>query len=127
MKIIIDLDGTIAQPKQGQGYADCDYDKELVNLLRFYRAQGFTIAIHTSRNMRSFSGNIGRINAVTLPQIVTWLKENDVPYDEIHVGKPWCGEHGFYVDDKAIRPDEFKRLSLKEVYQLIGCQQPADL
>jgi len=28
----------------------------------------------------------------------------------LHVGKPWCGEDGFYVDDKAVRPSEFLAL-----------------
>jgi capsule biosynthesis phosphatase len=70
--------------------------------------------------MRTFAGSVGKINAVTLPIIIDWLRAHDVPYDEIHVGKPWCGTEGFYVDDRAIRPDEFLRLTLPEIHQLIG-------
>jgi capsule biosynthesis phosphatase len=124
LKIVIDLDRTITQPKDHQGYHDSDYDKELVETLRQYRAKGFTIAIYTARNMRTYSGNMGKINAVTLPGIVQWLDDNDIPYDEIHVGKPWCENAGFYVDDKAIRPDEFKRLSLEQIYDLVGMDAP---
>jgi capsule biosynthesis phosphatase len=36
------------------------------------------------------------------------------------MGKPWGGRGGFYVDDKAIRPDEFLRLSYEEILALVG-------
>ena len=123
MKIVIDLDRTITRPAPGQGYHDFDHDPEVVAQLRAYRAAGFTIAIHTSRNMRTFDGNLGKINAVTLPVIIDWLNTRDIPY-EVHVGKPWCEDGGFYVDDKAIRPDEFKTLSLEQIYGLIGQEAP---
>ena len=69
--------------------------------------------------MRTHENSVGKINAFTLPIIIDWLKRHDIPYDEIHVGKPWCGSDGFYVDDRAIRPDEFVRLSLEEIHALI--------
>ncbi|HFM3427384.1 TPA: capsular biosynthesis protein, partial [Escherichia coli] len=47
-------------------------------------------------------------------------EKNNVPYDEIYVGKPWCGHEGFYVDDKAIRPNEFVNLSYNEIKKLTG-------
>jgi capsule biosynthesis phosphatase len=43
-----------------------------------------------------------------------------VPFDEVIVGKPWCGFDGFYVDDRSIRPKEFKDLSYEEVKKLLG-------
>ena len=73
--------------------------------------QGFEIVICSSRNMRTYEGQIGKINAHTLPVILDWLARHEIPSDEIHVGKPWCGTEGFYVDDKAIRPSEFLALS----------------
>ena len=45
----------------------------------------------------------------TLPIIKDWLLANNVPYDEIIIGKPWCGMNGFYVDDRAIGPSEFSK------------------
>ncbi|HBC7113125.1 TPA: capsular biosynthesis protein, partial [Escherichia coli] len=68
----------------------------------------------------TYNSNIGKITAVTLPIIVEWLEKNNVPYDEIYVGKPWCGHEGFYVDDKAIRPNEFVNLSYNEIKKLTG-------
>ena len=68
--------------------------------------------------MRSHN-NIGKITAKTLPIIFKWL-ENNVPFDEIYVGKPWCGNEGFYVDDKAIRPEEFVEKTYAEITKLIN-------
>jgi capsule biosynthesis phosphatase len=70
------------------------------------------------------AGNLGLINVHTLPVIIEWLDKNKVPYDEIFVGKPWCEEGGFYVDDKSIRPDEFITMDLEQIYKLIGFKAP---
>jgi len=124
MKIIIDLDQTLTAPKPGETYSDVSCNTAVVEKLKYYRSQGFTIAIHTARNMRTHAGNIGKINVHTLPVIIEWLEKHDIPFDEIFLGKPWCEDGGFYVDDKAIRPDEFANLSLQEIYTLIGEKTP---
>jgi capsule biosynthesis phosphatase len=118
-KIVIDLDDTISKTKNGD-YKNSQPVTEVINLLRNYRDKGFEIAISTSRNMRTFNGSIEKINAVTLPIITEWLDTHKVPYDEIHIGKPWCGDGGFYVDDKAIRPSEFLRYSYEEILAIVG-------
>lgn len=76
--------------------------------------------------MRTYDGNIGKINANTLPVIVDWLSRHSVPYDEIHVGKPWCGDDGFYVDDKAVRPSEFARMSLEEIRAVLVAEHAVE-
>jgi capsule biosynthesis phosphatase len=119
-RLIIDLDGTITREDPAVSYIDKVPNPEVVAQIRHYHAQGFEIVIHSARNMRTFKGEIGKINIYTLPVIIDWLHKHDVPFDEIHVGKPWCGTDGFYVDDRAIRPDEFVRLSLAEINALIG-------
>ncbi|MEO0038707.1 MAG: hypothetical protein RIQ59_1918, partial [Bacteroidota bacterium] len=63
--------------------------------------------------------NIGKINVNTLPVIIDWLDKNKIEYDEIFVGKPWCGFDGFYIDDKAIRPSEFLKYNYEEIKQLL--------
>ena len=70
--------------------------------------------------MRTYGCSVGKINANTLPVIIAWLQKHEIPYDEIHVAKPWCGNDGFYIDDKAIRPSEFARLSYEEIQQLLA-------
>ena len=117
-KLIVDLDGTLTQANTS------DYKRVLPRLdviqqLVRYKEQGFEIVISTARNMRTYEGNIGKINIHTLPIITEWLEEHNVPYDEILVGKPWCGHDGFYIDDRAVRPSEFANLSFEEINQLL--------
>lgn len=117
-RLIFDLDDTLCTTQNGN-YANAQPITEVVEKLREYHRQGFTIIINTSRNMRTYQGNIGAINKNTLPIIIDWLARHDIPYDELYVGKPWCGFEGFYVDDKAIRPDELVKLSYAEICQLL--------
>jgi capsule biosynthesis phosphatase len=117
-KLIVDLDGTITLANTS------DYKKvlpnlELINNLKQYKKDGFSIVISTARNMRTHEGNVGKINIHTLPIIIEWLEKHNVPYDEILVGKPWCGHDGFYIDDRAVRPSEFNSLSFEEITALI--------
>jgi len=117
--LVIDLDGTLTVDGGDVNYADRAPNTAVVERLRAYKADGFRIAIYTARNMRTHANSIGLINAETLPVIIDWLKRHDIPYDEIHVGKPWPGEDGFYVDDRAIRPSEFVALSRAEILALL--------
>jgi len=124
-KIIIDLDGTLTINSKDD-YLFKPVNTGVLQKLRSYRNLGFQIIIYTSRNMRTYKNNIGQINANTLPIIIDWLKKNDVPYDEIHIGKPWCGNDGFYVDDKSIRPSEFIKLSYSEIKNLLSPTQKSE-
>ena len=117
-RLIFDLDDTLCHTKDGD-YKNAQPALEMIEKLRDYHRQGFTIVLNTSRNMRTFSGNVGQINKNTLPIIIDWLERHNVPYDEIYVGNPWCGFEGFYIDDKAIRPDEFLKLSYPEICKLL--------
>lgn len=121
-RIIMDLDETICSTQEGN-YPDSTPDLAIIQKLRDYQSLGFEIIISTSRNMRTYSGNIGKITANTLPVIISWLNRHEVPYDEIYVGKPWCGHEGFYVDDRSIRPDEFATLSYEEIKKLTGIKE----
>lgn len=117
-RLIIDLDGTLTQ-SDTSNYSEVSPRQDVIAKLQEYHQQGFVIVISTARNMRTFEGNVGKINIHTLPIITTWLDKHQVPYDEILVGKPWCGHEGFYVDDRAVRPGEFVRLSQEQIKQLI--------
>lgn len=114
-RLIVDVDDTICVTVDGH-YASSTPLMVVIKRLREYQAQGFQIVLHSSRNMRTYEGNVGKINATTLPILLDWLKRHDVPFDEIYMGKPWCGHEGFYIDDKAIRPREFVELSLEEIH-----------
>ena len=118
-RLIFDLDDTLSKTTNGD-YANAEPILPVVEKLREYHNNGFTIVINTSRNMRTYKGNIGEINKNTLPIILDWLERHEIPFDEIYTGKPWCGFEGFYIDDKAIRPNELVNLSYEELQKLVG-------
>jgi capsule biosynthesis phosphatase len=119
--IVFDIDGTLCNKKgPEEHYDDLVPHPEMLERLREYRAMGFYVILATSRNMNTYNGNMGLIVANTAKQLFGWLDRHDIPYDELHVGKPWPGKGGFYVDDKSIRPEEFMRLSLDEILALVG-------
>lgn len=116
--LVVDLDHTLTM------ISELDYDnkpvnKKVVEKLVEYKNKGYEIIINTSRNMRTYKGDVSRINKYTLPSIVNWLEKNNIPYDGVVVGKPWCGHDGFYIDDRAIRPSEFVSHNEFEIKELL--------
>lgn len=118
-KLVVDMDDTITVTEHGD-YANSKPIQQTIDLLKEYHDAGFQIVIHSSRQMRTYEGQVGKINVHTLPNIVRWLDAHGVPYDEIIVGKPWCGFTGFYIDDKSIRPSEFHSMSLDEINAMLA-------
>lgn len=117
-RLVLDLDGTLTYDEPSVAYQDKRPRLDMIGRVREYKKIGFTVVISTARNMNSFQNSVGLINANTLPIVIEWLKRHDVPFDEIYVGKPWCGHDGFYVDDKAIRPSEFINLTYEQILLL---------
>ena len=117
-RLIVDLDDTISFTKNGD-YTNSAPNLPLIKKLQEYKMKGFEIVIQSSRNMRTYESNIGKINIHTLPNIIKWLTKHEVPFDEVYIGKPWCGFEGFYIDDKAVRPSEFVELSYEQIISLL--------
>jgi capsule biosynthesis phosphatase len=118
-RLVFDLDNTLTIEGTGD-YANIQPRLDVVEQLKHYKLLGFEIIINTARNMRTYECSVGKITANTLPVILEWLKKHDIPYDEIHIAKTWCGSDGFYIDDKAIRPSEFAALSYDEIQLLLA-------
>ena len=113
---VFDIDGTLCPvKKKEERYEDLVPFSDMLDKLRYYKENGARIILYTSRNMNSYSGNIGLVNKYTAAVLTEWLKKWDIPYDEIVYGKVWPGHKGFYVDDRTIRPDEFLKYSLDEL------------
>ncbi len=107
INLIVDIDGTICPiKKENENYEDLIPYQDMVNKLREYHDNGSKIILFTSRNMRTYNGDIGKINKHTAPILIKWLEKWNIPYDEIIYGKPWM-KNCIYIDDKAIRPSEF--------------------
>jgi capsule biosynthesis phosphatase len=119
--LVVDIDGTLCDIKTPeQSYAELTPRADMIAKLRQYQQRGYRILLYTSRNMKTHNHNLGLINKHTAPVMLAWLEQWQIPYDEILFGKPWPRSKGFYIDDRAIRPDEFLKLSEQEIQQLLG-------
>jgi capsule biosynthesis phosphatase len=119
--LVVDIDGTLCDIKTPeQSYAELTPRADMIAKLRQYQQRGYRILLYTSRNMKTHNHNLGLINKHTAPVMLAWLAQWQIPYDEILFGKPWPRSKGFYIDDRAIRPDEFLKLSEQEIQQLLG-------
>lgn len=113
---VVDIDGTLCPIKgKNEKYEELIPYKQMLEQLRYYKKNGAKIILYTSRNMNSYNGNIGLINANTAKVMLEWLDKWEVPYDEIIYGKPWPGHEGFYVDDRSVRPREFLEYSPEQL------------
>ena len=114
--IVLDIDGTICKNEDAQiPYIDREPYILMVEKIQRLHKAGIKIVLFTSRNMNTYKGNLGLIQANTMPVLLEWLKKHEIPFDELYCGKPWPGEKGYYVDDKAYRPDEFLEFKHEEI------------
>lgn len=119
--LVVDVDGTLCAIKDpSESYADVAPEPRLIARLREMASDGWRIVLHSSRGMRSSDGNLGEINRRIMPALLRWLERHEVPFDELHLGKPWPGRDGFYVDDRAVRPREFLECDLGALRALIA-------
>lgn len=118
--LVLDIDGTITIESSYLGdYSGVKVNQKFLDKIIELKRNGFWIILYTSRNMQTYEGNVGMILANTAPILIKWLNENNIPFDELHFGKPWCGNSGFYVDDKAIRPKEFLNNTISEIFEIL--------
>lgn len=118
--LVLDIDGTITIESSYLGdYSGVKVNQKFLDKIIELKRNGFWIVLYTSRNMQTYEGNVGMILANTAPILIKWLNENNIPFDELHFGKPWCGNSGFYVDDKAIRPKEFLNNTIPEIFEIL--------
>ena len=97
--IVCDLDGTLAVQGEWRGYSSIGAPiMSVIKDLRRAKRKGTYIIIHSCR----VTTLDNKINPDSLDVMRKWLKDNDVPYDEIWmgVGKPYGNE---YWDNAAVR------------------------
>lgn len=118
--LVVDIDGTLCDIKKlGSSYTDVAPEPLMVARIREMHADGWRIVLSSARGMRSNDGNCGQINKVVTPMLLDWLNRHDIPFDELHMGKPWPGSNGVYIDDRSVRPREFLENDLDGVTALI--------
>jgi capsule biosynthesis phosphatase len=78
-----------------------------VEYIRALWEKGNYIIISTARNMATHNNNVGKIIAKQAPVVIEWLKKWEVPYDELHFGKP---NADYFIDDKGVKFTDFETL-----------------
>jgi len=111
MRIVIDLDGVICELKKpNETYLEVKPNKDLISKMREWKKNGHYLIIYTGRHMRTCNGNVAEVTKKIGPITSEWLKKWDVPFDEIHYGKPY-GD--VYIDDLGITFSSTKQLEKK--------------
>lgn len=109
LTIAIDLDDTINHVKKpNEEYGNEKVQEDVIEILRRWKKQGHHIIIYTARHMRTCGGNQGKAIAGQGLTTLRWLKDNEVPYDEIWWSKPHAD---IFIDDKGLRhvPGEWNK------------------
>ena len=106
--LVVDIDKTLCESPLGKDYSKCKPIEPVCSKLREENNRGSYIILYTSRNVRTFRGNIGLINKYTNTVLIEWLKNYNIPYDEIYFNKPWGFGDLNYIDDKFLSIEEFK-------------------
>ena len=68
-RLILDLDGTLTI-ESDLPYAEKLVNPEVLAACKEYKSKGWEVVIATSRNMRTYEGNVGKITANTGPIII---------------------------------------------------------
>jgi capsule biosynthesis phosphatase len=101
MRICLDLDGVICEIRKGdQTYPEVRPLPGAVERIKALKDAGHYIIIQTARHWKTCQGNVGLILARQGLNTLQWLERHEIPYDELHFGKPWAD---IYIDDNAIR------------------------
>ena len=111
----------MSDQKKEERYIDLIPYGKMITKLKEYKEKGFKIVLFTSRNMKTYSGNLELINKYTKPELEAWLAKWNIPYDEVIYGKTWPGKEGFYIDDRSIRPKEFLENDIHTINEI--CNQ----
>lgn len=116
MRIVIDLDGTICNLKEKhETYADVMIKPGAAEFIKNLRGTGHYVIIQTARNMATCDSNLGKVMKNVGKVTLEWLEKNEVEYDEIYFGKP--NAH-LYIDDRALRFEDWKNLSTEQLETL---------
>jgi capsule biosynthesis phosphatase len=101
---VFDLDGTLCET-EGSNYLDSVPKKDMIDRVNSLYDRGHTVIIFTARGMGSTFNS--KEDAEDMYYVLTenWLTDNGVKFHKLFLGKP-AGD--VYVDDKGMRPDEFK-------------------
>jgi capsule biosynthesis phosphatase len=106
-KIVVDLDNTITTDSSSSDYRTKLPNPEVILAIKNAAELELLTVIYSSRNMRTYKDDVKKIDTITRPIAENWLEEKKINYSELILGKPWCGNEGWYVDDRNLNIEEF--------------------
>lgn len=111
--IVCDVDDTIST-HHNRDYENAEPHWPIIDKLNKLYDEGWEIVYLTARGQLSFNGDLELIEKHRRPVLEAWLHKHGVKYSKLSFQKELAQ---YYIDDKAIRPDEFLNM---EMETLIG-------
>ena len=104
--LVIDLDGTLCAQGDGSfaAYEGAAPKQAVIDKCNELYDKGWRVIVWTARGMNRYSGDVDQVYAFMYDMTEKWLRDHGVKYHELLMGKP---STTVYVDDKAMRPEEF--------------------
>lgn len=103
--LVMDLDGTIVGGEYNRPYPKGD----VIEKVNQHYDAGWDVIIFTARGMNTFQGDAQKCDETYRKLTEETLRKFGVKYTRLQFGKP-AGV--MYVDDRAVRPDEFANSKL---------------
>lgn len=104
--LVVDVDDTIST-HINRDYENAIPHTKIISKLNKMYDSGWKIVYFTARGQVSCNGDLDLINQLRRPVLEAWLDKHGVKYHELIFGKP-IGV--YYIDDKAMKPEEFMDL-----------------
>ncbi|KAL2071808.1 hypothetical protein VTL71DRAFT_13043 [Oculimacula yallundae] len=121
-RFCFDLDNTlVGVPAISGDYSTCPPIWKNIRLVQQLHKAGHFIIIQTARRMRTHHGNVGAILREVGPVTFAQLDKYEIPYHDLHFGKPWAD---VYVDDLAVHANLD---TMKEIGWLLDEADPLSL
>jgi len=108
MRLVVDFDDTLSFATE-RDWENAKPNLPLIAKLNSLYDQGHQVDIFTARGTISCKGDRELAEQKNRPQIEAWLNKHGVKYHSLSFQKPLAD---YYIDDKAITPDDFVNLDL---------------
>lgn len=109
--LVFDIDGTISFCLD-RDFENAKPNKPLIQKLNEFYDNGWQIILCTSRGQLSCGGNLEKRKAKYEKQIIHWMEKHGVKYHKLSFEKDFAE---YYIDDKAMRPEEFINFDIEIV------------
>ena len=106
--ILLNLDKTITLSGFKKGFSELEVDLDILDALKIAKKNGYKIQIQISDKSKTLNRNLEKINFKTLPDLESWLRKRNIPFDEIKIIKEFEGLKNILVNEKSLSPLEFK-------------------